>query len=77
MDYQTAFNVVLGIASALGGFVVRALWQADKDLADKVGKIEVLVAGEYMKRGEFDIKVDALFAKLDRIEGKIDGKVDK
>lgn len=77
MDYQSAFNVVLAVVSGLSGFVLRALWQADKDLADKVGKIEVLVAGEYMKRGEFDVKVDALFIKLDRIENKLDGKADK
>jgi len=49
----------------------------DVSLADKVQKIEVLVAGEYIKRSEMDKMYIALFSKLDRIENKLDGKVDK
>lgn len=49
----------------------------DKQLAEKVSKIEVLVAGDYVKKEELSKMTDALFAKLDRIEDKLDGKVDK
>lgn len=66
------------------GFVVKAMWDAvkdlqasDKDLADKVSKIEVLVAGEYVKKDEFNSIMLRIFEKLDHIEGKIDGKADK
>lgn len=56
---------------------VRDLQDADKRLADKVSSIEVLVAGNYVKRDDLDKSVDAIFRKLDRIEDKLDGKVDK
>lgn len=84
MDYQTLFNIAGGIAGFLGGWwmkvlhdSVRDLQDADKRLADKVASIEVLVAGNYVKRDDFDKSVEAIFRKLDRIEDKLDGKADK
>lgn len=81
---QTIINWVLASFSALTGFLLNAVWQAVKDLqsadkmlADKVGSIEVLVAGAYVKKDEFADTVKALFAKLDKIEDKIDRKADK
>lgn len=84
MDTQTAFNTVLSLVAFLGGWVlnslrdsIRALQKTDSELADKVQRIEVLVAGTYVKRDDMDRLGAALFAKLDKIEAKLDGKADK
>ncbi len=84
MDTQTAFNIVLSLVAFLGGWVlnslrdsIRALQKTDSELADKVQRIEVLVAGTYVKRDDMDRLGAALFAKLDKIEAKLDGKADK
>lgn len=81
---QIIINWLLAGFGALIGFLLNAVWQAVKDLqkadttlADKVGKIEVLVAGAYVKRDEFDRALNRLFEKLDHIEAKIDKKADK
>lgn len=81
---QIIINWLLAGFGALIGFLLNAVWQAVKDLqkadttlADKVGKIEVLVAGAYVKRDEFDRVLNRLFEKLDHIEAKIDKKADK
>ena len=81
---QIIINWLLAGFGALIGFLLNAVWQAVKDLqkadttlADKVGKIEVLVAGAYIKRDEFDRMLNRLFEKLDHIEAKIDKKADK
>ena len=81
---QTIINWLLAGFSALIGFLLNALWQAVKDLqtadkvlAEKVGNIEVLVAGAYVKKDEFTSQMNALFAKLDKIEDKLDKKADK
>ena len=81
---QTIINWLLGGFGALIGFLLNAVWQAvkdlqadDKALAEKVAEIEVLVAGMYVKKDEFTGAVNSLFAKLDRIEDKIDKKADK
>lgn len=83
-DYQDGFNIVLSLAAFLGGWVlnsirdsVKALHTSDEQLTAKVQAIEVLVAGQYVKRDDMDRNLAALFAKLDRIEIKIDGKADK
>ena len=84
MDYQELYNTAIGFVLLLGGWVMRIMWdsllklqQADTNLADKVSKIEVLVAGEYVKKDEFNNIMLRLFEKLDHIEEKIDRKVDK
>lgn len=84
MDAQSIINILLGLSAFFGGIWVRGiadsmkeLKKTDNELADKVQKIELLVAGDYVKREEMDKLGDALFKKLDRIELKIDGKVDK
>ena len=81
---QPIINWLLAGFGALIGFLLNAVWQAvkdlqkaDKELASKVGEIEVLVAGAYVKRDELDRAIDQLFAKLDQIEMKIDKKADK
>ena len=81
---QTILNWILGGIGGLLGFLLNTVWQAVKDLqkADneltkKLGEIEVLVAGAYVKKEDLTDLSKAIFAKLDRIEDKLDGKVDK
>lgn len=81
MDYQELFNIALGIISIIGGWTLRTIWDSMKELreqdlalSEKVSKIEILVAGEYVKREEFDKVVVRLFTKLDGIESVIRGK---
>lgn len=75
---QEFYDWALTGFSAVLGFLLHAVWQAVKDLqrADseltkRVSEIEVLVAGNYVTRQEFDRVVDKLFAKLDAIDMKI------
>ena len=81
---QTLVNWLLAGFGGLIGFLLNVVWQAVKDLqkadnvlADRVGEIEVLVAGSYITKTDFTSVTDAIFRKLDRIEGKLDKKVDK
>lgn len=84
MDVQVAFNIVVAVAGFLGGWILnnlrdslKTLTQTDNELADKVQRIEILVAGQYVKRDDLDKMTEALFKKLDKIESKLDNKVDK
>ena len=82
--FQTMFNIAITLIGFLGGWVLNslkasmeALQKADHELTIKVQSVEVLVAGSYVKRDDLDKLSSALFAKLDKIEGKLDGKADK
>lgn len=88
VDYQTAFNlaftVILLLVGGLGGWILGALsgsikdmQSADKELAAKVAAVEVLVAGQYVTREEFQRDIGQLFSKLDKISDQLSRKVDR
>lgn len=81
---QTLFNYALALCGALGGWVLKVIWDAVKDLqaadkvlVEKVNTIEILIAGNYMSKSDFDKIAAAIFVKLDKIEDKLDKKADK
>ena len=81
---QEIINWLMAGLGTILGFLMNVIWMslkdlqaADKSLAEKVAGIEVLVAGDYVKKNELHSTVDALFTKLDRIEDKLDRKQDK
>ena len=81
---QTIFNIAATVAGFLGGWWLKVMWEAVKDLqaadkvlVEKVSSIEILVAGNYMSKQYFDKIAAAIFQKLDKIEDKLDRKVDK
>jgi hypothetical protein len=84
MDIQAAFNIAIGLVAFLGGWILNGLrdsmkhlHDSDAELATKVQAIELLVAGSYVKRDDLDKLTTALFAKLDKIDAKLDAKADK
>lgn len=83
-EYQTIYNWLIGIVIALISWIARGMKEEFKEqrqdlakLAERVQSIDVLVAGTYVKRDDLDKLSTALFTKLDRIEAKVDQKVDK
>lgn len=81
---QTLINVLLGGFCTLLGVILKAVWDSVKDLqradtalAARVGEVEVLVAGDYVKNSSFDRLSEAIFKKLDKIEVKLDSKADR
>ncbi len=81
---QEIFNWAIAIAGCLGGWVLKTIWDSvkdlqtsDKQIIDRVAAIEILVAGQYVNRDEFNRVVDKMFEKLDGISEKINSKADK
>ncbi len=87
-DWQYLFNIAAGVVGLGGGWWLNTVWQAvhdlqeaDSRLADKVNRIEILVAGEYVTKSDFSAYMQGLegrlVARLDRIDNKLDGKADR
>ena len=74
---QTLFNIAVGLGGFLGGFLLKIIWDAIKELRETVGELEVRLPEAYVKKDDFQHFSDAIFRKLDKIEDKIDNKVDK
>lgn len=75
--------LLIGLGSILG-FLLKVVWNALKDLqdqdrllADKVGHIELLVTGDYVKKADYETMTLRLFEKLDKIEAQISRKADR
>lgn len=84
MPTQDIINAAIAICGALGGWWLKTIWEAlselqkaDQMLAEKVSAIEVLVAGQYIRRDEFEKMATALFSKLDKIYERLESKADK
>jgi len=81
---QSSLNWFFGLINLSIGVLMKMMWdsykslkETDKELADKVSNIEVLVAGQYVKREDFAQVTNQIFTKLDKILDKLDQKVDK
>jgi hypothetical protein len=84
MDHQMMFNIGIGVISSMLGWWLNNVWTslkdlqaADRELAEKVASIEVLVAGQYVTREEFNNVLGQVFGKLDRIIEKLNEKADR
>jgi hypothetical protein len=78
------FQIIVGVAGLLAGFVLKTVWASVRDLqasdqllTKSISDLNVLVAGEYVKRTDLDVLARAIFEKLDKIEAKLDQKVNR
>ena len=83
-EYQIFFDVGVAVIGAMGGWILNTVWnavkelqKADKELAEKVADIEVLVAGRYVTREDFNQVLNQVFTKLDTIRDMLAQKVDR
>ena len=91
MNWQSAFDIAVGLLYLVLGWLMRMIWEnirehardmsAQKEALDKFKEhvSERYVRTDYAVEMKNDIRAlsDAIFRKLDRIEEKIDGKMDK
>lgn len=84
MDFQEAYNLAIGVGAVALGWIMKTLWDSvkrlqddDSKLADRINAIEVLVAGKYVTHTDMENLWRRLDARFDKLERKLDGKVDK
>lgn len=79
-----ALSTLVGVVGLLVGVIFKSVVDSQKnqqkinrDTLERIQKIELLVAGQYPTRSEFDGRISALFAKLDKIQDMLNNKADK
>lgn len=77
MDFQSILNLVLGTVSAVLGWFARELWDAIKELKEDLAKLREELPKEYIRKSDFIDFRKEIIEYLQRIEDKIDTKVDK
>lgn len=82
--FDTVVDVVIGVFLTLIGWIVKDVKDDHKELAAKHDKLEeklqqtaLNVAGDYLKRDEFNETANQMFKKLDEIQTMLYKKADK
>ena len=71
---QELFNVIFSVVGVLMGWCLKVIWStmselrdSDKEMMEKMSRIEVLVAGSYVKREDYQKAMERLFERLDEL----------
>jgi len=73
----TGFGGLIGFFLNVMHHTSKDLQNFDRELAERVSEVEVLVASSYITKIDFTNAVSTISRKLDRIEDKLDNKADK
>lgn len=85
---QSVFNWIVALCGVMGGWILKVIWEAIKDLKVEVRSVDRHMNETFVRRDDFkdaigDIKKDVHdgFAKVDKTLGlifmKLEGKEDK
>lgn len=77
MTPQDYINIIFCTTVTAIGWFGRELWQAIKELRSDLARLREELPSRYVPKDEFHNFSAAIFKKLDRIEDKIDKKLDK
>lgn len=68
METQMFINILLMLVAFFGGWFIRDIKKTSDINSERLRQIELLVTGKYITKDEFDQKMTAMFAKLDKIQ---------
>ncbi len=77
MDWQTAFNAVIGGLMMLSGWFLRIVWDSIKTLQKDQSTLERHVSETYVRRDDYRDDMTEMKLMLRQIIDKLDDKADK
>jgi hypothetical protein len=77
MPSQELFNILVTGVGGLGGWVLKAVWEAIRDLKSDVKELGHEVRVGYVRRDDFLDAIDRIETMVSRIFDKLDDKADK
>lgn len=83
MDQQI-INIIMAVAGFLAIWMLNVIWgsvkklqESDQSMAKELHSLHVLVAGDYVKKTDFEKLATEIFHRLVRIDEKLSEKADK
>jgi len=77
MDWQTLFNIALGVSASLFGWLARTLWDAVQKLTADLSVLREELSRDYVRKDDFKDAFREVKDMLTRIFDKLDSKQDK
>jgi len=77
VDTQTAINLIGGAILAVIGWFARRLYEATENLRRDIHEIEKDLPISYVRKEDFDKRMDRIEHMLEKIFEKLEGKADR
>lgn len=77
LEGQNLFNTAIVLCGALGGWILKTIWDAIKDLKRDVKELNREVNQDFVRKDDFREAVKDIKDMLAKIFDKLDGKADK
>lgn len=77
MDSQDIFNAAITLSGAFGGWILKTIWDAIKDLKTEVRELNREVNQDFVRREDFKDSIGEIKDMLNKIFDKLDNKADK
>lgn len=77
MDSQHVFNSIITLCGALGGWILKTIWDAIKELKVEMRELNREVNQDFVRRDDFKDAVSEIKDMLGKIFDKLDNKLDK
>jgi uncharacterized protein YoxC len=77
MDSQDLFNAAITLSGAFGGWILKTIWDAIKDLKKEVRELNREVNQDFVRREDFKDSILEIKEMLNKIFDKLDNKADK
>lgn len=74
MDWQSAFNIAIGLAGTLLGWFVRVVWDAQQRLQSDLNELERRLPETYARRDDIGRMLDSINDRFDRLERLMQGR---
>jgi uncharacterized protein YoxC len=77
MESQDLFNAAITLSGAFGGWILKTIWDAIRDLKTEVKELNREVNQDFVRREDFKDSVADIKEMLNKIFDKLDNKADK
>ncbi len=71
-NWHDAFNIAFAFLAMVGGWALRTLWDAVTRMREDLAELERNLPATYARRDDVRQMTEALVARLERLEEKID-----
>lgn len=77
MENQQVFNMVITASGALGGWMLKVIWDAITDLKKDVKDLNQEIHTDFLRKDDYRDDVTEIKSMLGKIFDKLENKVDK
>lgn len=77
MENQQVFNMVITASGALGGWMLKVIWDAITDLKKDVKDLNQEIHTDFLRKDDYRDDVTEIKSMLGKIFDKLENKMDK